>query len=63
MPSAMMMQPSLADWTITPWIRSSSRMVDFSSANMVEPPDGAPPVRQAFSLTDERIVERHSGPS
>ncbi len=51
MPSAMMMQPSLADWTMTPWIRSSSRIVELSSANMVEPPDIAPPVRQAFSLT------------
>ena len=45
------MQPSFADCTITPWIRSLSDMLDFSAANMVEVPDGAPPVRQAFSLT------------
>ncbi len=51
MPSATMMQPSLADCTTMPWIRASSGMTDFSSANMVEPPDGAPPVRHAFSLT------------
>ena len=51
MPSATMMQPSLADCTTMPWISASSGMTDFSAANMVEPPEGAPPVRQAFSLT------------
>ena len=51
MPSAITMQPSFADWTMTPWMRSRSLMLDLISANMVEVPDGAPPVRQAFSLT------------
>ena len=51
MPSAMTMQPSLAACTVTPWIRSSSRIADLSLANIVDVPDGAPPLRQAFSLT------------
>ena len=50
-PSAMMMQPSLADWTTTPWIRSSSRMRRFELGEHRRRPEGAPPVRQAFSLT------------
>src|SRR5438445_6200839 len=51
MPSAMTMQPSLAACTVTPWIRSSRRIADLSLANIVDVPDGAPPLRQAFSLT------------
>jgi hypothetical protein len=51
MPSAMMMQPSFADWTMMPLSRSSTRIEEPSSANMVDPPDTAPPLRQAFSLT------------
>ena len=47
----MVMQASLADCTITPWIRSSTRICEFSFANMVEPPDFAPPFVQAFLLT------------
>ena len=42
---------SFADCTITPWIRSSRRIDEPSSANMVDVLDGAPPVRQAFSDT------------
>ncbi|OWK18275.1 hypothetical protein AJ88_03485 [Mesorhizobium amorphae CCBAU 01583] len=51
MPSASTMQPSLAACTVTPWIRSPTLTADLSLANMVDVPDGAPPVRQAFSLT------------
>src|SRR6185295_18903541 len=51
MPSASVMQPSLADWTIAARNRSLTLITEPSLANMVEPPDGAPPFRQAFSLT------------
>ena len=50
-PSARMMQASLPDCTVTPRIRSSTLTVELSGANMAELPDGAPPVRQACSLT------------
>jgi hypothetical protein len=49
--SAMTMQASLADCTTAPLIRSSSRIEDLTSAYMVEPPETAPPRRQASSLT------------
>ena len=35
---------------MTPWSRSSTFTRLWSAANMVEPRDGAPPLRQAFSL-------------
>ena len=44
------MQASLPDWMITPCSRSSTLTRLLSGANIVEPPDGAPPLRQAFSL-------------
>ena len=50
MPSASAMQASLPDWMITPCIRSSTLTRLLSGANMVEPPEGAPPLRQAFSV-------------
>ena len=46
-----MMQASLPDCTVTPRIRSSTLTVELSGANMAELPDGAPPSRQACSLT------------
>ena len=51
MPSASTMQASLPLWMIAPCSRSSTETLLLSAANMVEPPDGAPPLRQAFSLT------------
>ena len=55
-PSASTMQPSLAFWTTTPRIRSATATSDFSAANMVVVPDGAPPFRQAYSVTGKRVV-------
>ena len=43
------MQASLPDWIITPCIRSRTLTRLLSAANIAEPPDGAPPLRQAFS--------------
>jgi len=51
MPSASAMQASFPDWIITPCRRSRTLTRLFSAANIAEPPDGAPPLRQAFSLT------------
>ncbi len=50
MPSASAMQPSLADWIMTPLSRSSTFTLLCSAAYMVEPCDGAPPFRQALTL-------------
>ena len=44
------MQPSLADWMMTPWSRSDTFTLLCRMANMVEPPDGAPPFFQALTL-------------
>ena len=55
--SASTMQASLADWMIMPCSRSSTGTLLCSAANMVEPCDGAPPLRQAFSLTTYSSVE------
>ena len=49
-PSASAMQASLPLWMIAPCRRSSTETLLLSAANMVEPPAGAPPRRQAFSL-------------
>ena len=49
-PSASAMQASLPDWIITPCSRLSTLTRLLSAANIAEPPDGAPPLRQAFSL-------------
>ena len=43
------MQASLPDWIITPCIRSLTLTRLLSAANIAEPPEGAPPLRQAFS--------------
>ena len=51
MPSARMMQESLPLETARPRSRSSTLIWLFSAANIVELPAGAPPVRQANSLT------------
>ena len=51
MPSASVMAASLPDWITRPRIRSSIEMRLFSAANIVDPPDFAPPFRQAFSDT------------
>ena len=51
MPSASTMQASLPEWITTPLSRSLTLILLWIAANMVEPPDGAPPLRQAFSLT------------
>ena len=48
------MQASLPDWMIMPCRRSSTGTLLWSAANIVEPCEGAPPLRQAFSLTDIR---------
>src|ERR1035441_2297084 len=45
------MQASLPDWMIMPCSRSSTGILLWIAANMVEPCEGAPPLRQAFSLT------------
>src|SRR5437899_2655936 len=50
MPSASAMQESLPLWMIAPCSRSSTDTLLLRMANMVEPPAGAPPLRQAFSL-------------
>ncbi len=50
------MQASLPDWMIMPRIRSLTGTRLLSAANIVEPPDGAPPLRQAFSLTGNSSV-------
>src|SRR5665213_2835329 len=51
MPSASTMQASLPDWMIMPCSRSSTGTLLLSAANIVEVCEGAPPLRQAFSLT------------
>src|SRR5664280_2261549 len=48
---ASTMQASLPDWMIMPCSRSSTGILLWIAANMVEPCEGAPPLRQAFSLT------------
>ncbi len=50
-PSASTMHASFADWIISPCRRSSTETLLWIAANMVEPCDGAPPFRHAFSLT------------
>ena len=44
------MQASLPLWMMAPCRRSSTETLLLMAANMVEPPAGAPPLRQAFSL-------------
>ena len=44
------MQESLPLWMMAPCRRSSTETLLLRMANIVEPPDGAPPLRQAFSL-------------
>ncbi len=51
MPSASTMQASLADWMMTPCSRSSTDTWLWIGTNMLDVCDGAPPLRQAFSLT------------
>ena len=48
-PSASAMAASLPDWMMTERTRSMTGIFEFSTANMVEPPDLAPPSRQACS--------------
>ena len=62
MPSAMAMAASLPDWTTRPWMRSDTAMRLFRAANMVEPPDLAPPARHAFSDTT-KVSSSFSRPS
>ena len=50
-PSASTMAASLPESITSPRIRSSIRTRLLSAANMLDPREGAPPVRQAFSLT------------
>src|SRR5215217_8158924 len=50
MPSASAMQASLPLWMMAPRRRSSTETLLWMAANMVGPPEGAPPLRQAFSL-------------
>ena len=50
MPSASAMQESLPLWMMAPCRRSSTETLLLIAANIVEPPAGAPPLRQAFSL-------------
>ncbi len=50
MPSASAMQASLPLGMIAPCSRSSTETLLLIAANIVEVPDGAPPLRQAFSL-------------
>ena len=45
------MQASLPLWMMAPRSRSSTGTLLWIAANIVEPPEGAPPLRQAFSLT------------
>jgi hypothetical protein len=49
MPSASAMAASLPDWMMTERSRSETFTFELSSANMVEPPEAAPPSRQACS--------------
>ena len=49
-PSASAIAPSLAFITVTPRSKSSTRTRLWIAANIVGPPEGAPPRRQAFSL-------------
>ena len=56
MPSASAMQPSLADWMMTPCSRSSTFTRLWIAAYIVEPLDIAPPLRQAFSLMTKSSV-------
>jgi len=56
MPSASTMQASLPDWMIMPCSRSSTGILLLSAANIVEPCETAPPLRQAFSLTEYSSV-------
>ncbi len=51
MPSARMMVASLPDGMMAPRSRSLTLIELFSAANMVAPPEGAPPRRQAYSET------------
>jgi hypothetical protein len=44
------MQASLPLWMMAPCRRSSTETLLLMAANIVEPPEGAPPLRQAFSL-------------
>ena len=44
------MQASLPLWMMAPCRRSSTETLLWIAANIVEPPEGAPPLRQAFSL-------------
>ena len=57
MPSASAIAASLPDWMITERMRFSTDTLLLSSANMVEPPDDAPPVRQAFSEMKNSSVQ------
>ena len=43
------MAASLPDWMITERTRSITGILELSTANMVEPPEEAPPSRQACS--------------
>ena len=49
MPSPSAIAASLPDWMMMPRRRSITRTRLLSCANMLEPPDGAPPRRHAFS--------------
>ena len=51
MPSATAMQASLPDCTMMPWISSSSRARVLTGIIIADVPDGAPPLRQALTLT------------
>jgi hypothetical protein len=50
MPSASAMQASLPLWISAPCKRSSTDTLLLIAANIVDVPEGAPPLRQAFSL-------------
>ncbi len=50
MPSASAIAASLPEWTIRPSSKSLTLIREWIAAYIVEPPDGAPPRRQAFSL-------------
>src|SRR5580704_9421980 len=51
MPSASAIQASLPLGIMAPCRRSSTEILLLMAANIVEVPEGAPPLRQAFSLT------------
>ena len=57
MPSASAMQASLPDWMMTPCSRSSTATLLWIGTNMLDVCEGAPPVRQALSLTMNSSVE------